>query len=61
MIILAVVSVIITIFGLSDGIAGLQAGWGIAFFAFTLILPIALWIVTVYFYGKYRKEKASAT
>jgi len=61
MIILAALSVIMTIFGLSDGIAGLQAGYGIAFFVFALILPIALWIVTVYFYGKYRKEKASAT
>ena len=57
----AFLAVIITIFGLSDGIAGLQAGYGIDFFAFTLILPIALWIVTAYFYHKCRKDKASKT
>ena len=61
MLILAVVAVMATIFGLWDGIVGLQAGNGIAFFAAMLILPILLWIVTVYFYGKYRKEKASST
>ena len=61
MIILAVVAVIATIFGLWDGIVGLQAGNGVAFFVAMLILPIFLWIVTVYFYGKYRKEKASTT
>jgi hypothetical protein len=29
------------------------------FFAGTLVLPIALWIGAIYFYGKYKKEKAS--
>jgi hypothetical protein len=59
MMILAVLAAATTVFGLDDGIMGLQAGYGTAFFAGTLVLPIALWIGTIYFYGRYKKEKAS--
>jgi hypothetical protein len=61
MIILAVLAAATTVFGLYDGIVGLQAGYGVVFFVGTLILPILLWIGTIYFYGKYGREKASST
>jgi hypothetical protein len=44
------------VFGLYDGIVGLQAGYGVVFFVGTLIFPILLWIGTIYFYGKYRRK-----
>jgi len=58
MIILVVLSAITTVFGVSDGINWFQAGYGIASFVGCLILPIVLWVVSIYFYRKYKKEKA---
>jgi hypothetical protein len=58
MIILVVLASLTTIFGISDGINWYQAGYGVASFAACLILPILLWVVTIYFYRKYKKEKA---
>ncbi len=60
MIILAVLASLTTVFGVSDGINWFQAGYGIASFAGCLVLPILLWVVTIYFYRKYyKKEKAT--
>lgn len=61
MIILAVIAAFATVFGLYDGIIGMQAGYGLLFFVGTLILPILLWIGTLYFYGRYRKERVLST
>jgi len=58
MMILVILASLTTIFGVSDGVNWYQAGYGIASFVGCLILPISLWIITVYFYGKYKKEKA---
>jgi len=56
--ILAVLASLTTVFGVSDGINWFQAGYGIASFVGCLLLPVLLWVVTIYFYRKYKKEKA---
>jgi lipopolysaccharide export LptBFGC system permease protein LptF len=61
MIIIAIVAVIFTLYGLDTGIGGLLAGYGTAYLIGALLVPILLWVGTLHYYQEYRKENHSAT
>lgn len=56
-IVMVVISAVWTFWCLNGGIGGLMAGFSISYLVGTLVTPILLWVVTIYCYRKYQRDK----
>jgi len=57
MIINAVIAIFFTFLGLDAGIGGLMAGLSMVYSVSALGLPIIFWVITIYYYKRYQKDK----
>jgi len=57
MIVTAVIATVFTFLSVDTGIGGLMAGHSIFYFVGTLGIPIILWVITIYYYKEYQKDK----
>ena len=53
----AVIAIIITLLYLNTAVGGLQAHYSLSYLAGSMIIPISLWIITLYYYMKHKKDK----